>query len=79
MQCMERTHPDIVGVAEIAVRTGATVNTVHSWRRRHPDFPAPLVTLAMGPVWLWADVEPWTQRTRHPGRPRRLTDRGGSR
>lgn len=60
----------IVGVAEIAERTGSTVNTVHSWRRRHADFPAPVATLAMGPVWLWSDVAHWIARSTRSGRSR---------
>lgn len=53
---------DLVGVAEIAARSGRSVNTVQSWRRRHPDFPAPVATLAAAPVWAWSDVEPWVAR-----------------
>jgi uncharacterized protein len=51
--------PDVVGVAEIASRSGRPISTVQSWRRRHADFPSPNVELAAGPVWLWADVRPW--------------------
>jgi len=51
--------PMIVDVTEIARRANTTAGTVHSWRNRHADFPAPLVTLAIGPVWRWRDVERW--------------------
>jgi len=51
--------PDIVDVTEIARRAGTTPGTVHSWRNRHPSFPAPLVVLAIGPVWIWSKVERW--------------------
>lgn len=62
---------DLVGVAEIAERAGTTVNTVHSWRRRHPGtFPRPVQELAMGPVWRWGDVATWLARPRPVGRPR---------
>ena len=54
--------PDVVGVAEIARRSGRPVSTVQSWRRRHPDLPAPNVDLATGPIWLWADVSSWIGR-----------------
>jgi predicted nucleic acid-binding protein len=50
---------DLVSVAEIAARAGRPTNTVQSWRRRHADFPAPLVNLAAGPVWEWPDVARW--------------------
>jgi len=62
---------DLVGVAEIARRAGVAWGTVQSWRRRHPDFPAPAADLAMGPVWRWTDVARWTARERRPGRPRK--------
>lgn len=58
---------DLVSVSELAARSGRSVNTIQSWRRRHGDFPAPSVELAAGPIWLWSDVSAWidqrTQRT----------------
>lgn len=53
---------DVVGVAEIASRSGRPISTVQSWRRRHADFPPPSVDLAAGPVWLWADVSTWIDK-----------------
>jgi len=50
---------DLVSVAEIAARTGRSVHTVQSWRRRYRDFPKPLVQLAAGPVWAWPAVGAW--------------------
>ena len=50
---------DLVGVAEIASRSGRPVSTVQSWRRRHADFPAPSVELAAGPIWLWGEAKAW--------------------
>jgi hypothetical protein len=57
---------DIVDLTEIATRAGTTPGTVRSWRYRHPEFPQPVARLAVGPVWRWADVEPWlaTRRKR---------------
>jgi predicted DNA-binding transcriptional regulator AlpA len=57
---------DIVDLTEIAKRAGTTPGTVRSWRYRHPEFPQPVAMLAVGPVWRWADVEPWlaTRRKR---------------
>ena len=49
----------LVSVAEIAARSARPVNTVQSWRRRHDDFPAPVASLATGPVWTWPVVERW--------------------
>jgi predicted nucleic acid-binding protein len=60
---------DLVGVAEIATRSGRPINTVQSWRRRRVDFPAPAARLATGPVWRWPVVRDWIQRrvARRPG------------
>lgn len=59
----------IVGVAEIASRSGRSVSTVQSWRRRHADFPSPSIDLAAGPIWLWPAVSGWIERRpqRSPG------------
>lgn len=53
---------DLVSVSELAARSGRSVNTIQSWRRRHADFPAPNVELAAGPIWLWGDVSAWIER-----------------
>lgn len=59
----------LVGAREIADRlkdAGAKVagpQVVHEWRKRHPDFPAPVAELSMGLVFLWPDVERWAKRT----------------
>lgn len=60
----ERDGTSLVGVAEIAERAGVAEATVHSWRRRRPDFPAPLARLAAGPVWDWTDIAAWLPRLR---------------
>jgi predicted nucleic acid-binding protein len=58
---------DLVSVAEVSSRSGRSVNTIQSWRRRHADFPAPRVELAAGPIWRWDDVSAWIgQRSRRP-------------
>lgn len=59
---------DLVSVSELAARSGRSVNTIQSWRRRHADFPAPSVELAAGPIWLWSDVSAWiAQRPQRSG------------
>ncbi len=50
---------DLVSVAELAARAGRPINTIQSWRRRHPDFPAPVAQLAAGPVWIWPSIAEW--------------------
>lgn len=64
---------DLVDVTEIARRAGTSPGMVHQWRRRHADFPAPLVTLAIGPIWTWEPVKEWLDKPRKPGRPRAYT------
>lgn len=55
---------DLVGAAEIAERLGlASSSVVRDWRRRHADFPHPVRTLHMGPLWNWLAVEAWACRT----------------
>ena len=59
---------DLVGVAEIAARSGHPTSTIQSWRRRHPGFPMPFAHLASGPVWRWPSVEAWIRgEPRRPG------------
>lgn len=53
----------LVGMNEIADRLDVRLGTVHRWRERYLDFPAPVTTLKIGPVWVWADVEEWAAMT----------------
>lgn len=62
---------DLVSVTEIAQRLGRSLGAIHQARRRHPDFPAPIVTLATGPVWAWSEIERWAAIPRPSGRPRK--------
>ena len=50
---------DLVSVSELAARSGRSVNTIQSWRRRHADFPTPNVELAAGPIWVWTEAKAW--------------------
>lgn len=54
---------ELVGIAEIAERLDVRPVTVHAWRARHSDFPAPLATLSMGLLWAWPDIEAWARRS----------------
>ena len=62
---------DHVGLAELAERAGTSPGYIRVLRARHADFPAPLVTLKMGPVWDWREVEAWLSLRRPNGRPRK--------
>jgi hypothetical protein len=55
---------DLVGAAEIADRLRLShAETVHSWRRRYPEFPQPVARLRQALVWAWSDVEKWAKAT----------------
>ena len=54
---------DLVGVAEIAARLDCSVQAVHAWKRRYPDFPQPVAHLSMGLLWVWSAVAEWAERT----------------
>jgi hypothetical protein len=55
---------DLVSASEIAQRLGVKrPGVVHDWRRRHPDFPAPITRLALGYVWAWPDIAEWAKQT----------------
>jgi prophage regulatory protein len=53
----------LMGASEIALRLGITRQRVYQITVRF-DFPRPLVTLAMGSVWLADDVEMWIREHR---------------
>jgi predicted DNA-binding transcriptional regulator AlpA len=54
----------LVGAAEIADRLGVSMpQVVHTWRRRHADFPKPVAVLQLGHIWYWPDVEKWARQT----------------
>ena len=51
---------DLVGSAEIADRLGLSHSqSVHTLRRRYPDFPEPVAVLTRTHVWSWPDVAAW--------------------
>jgi hypothetical protein len=37
--------------------------SVHTIRKRHPDFPGPVATLKTALIWDWCDVERWAKMT----------------
>jgi hypothetical protein len=67
-----RASLDLVGPVEVAARAGVGRTAVAHWRRRYPDFPAPLATIGTRagrhggsgtPVWNWPDVDKWLTST----------------
>jgi len=66
----------LVGAAEIAERLGAANSqVVHVWRRRHADFPKPVMQLKTALIWYWPDVEEWAARSGRLGKPGSADDR----
>ena len=57
---------DASAIAELAK---TSLGVIHQWRRRHASFPAPIVVLAVGPVWLENEVRAWLDTPRPNGRP----------
>jgi len=55
---------DLVGAVEVADRLGLShTANVHSWRRRHADFPQPVAIVSGTYLWLWPEVERWVRAT----------------
>lgn len=69
--------PTLAGLAEIAVLLAKKARKVKVSRTYagqvagRPDFPEPVDHLAMGPVWLEADVAKFIETPRAPGRKRK--------
>lgn len=73
-------YPELVSGAEAAAMLGVTRQRVHQLHRDHPDFPAPLYQLKVGPLWQRQAIEAFDRRwTRRPGRPARPRDLGDQR
>jgi hypothetical protein len=54
----------LVGTVEIAQRLGvARPQVVHDWRRRYPEFPAPIAVRSSVGLWYWPDIERWARAT----------------
>jgi hypothetical protein len=52
----------LIGVFEIAELANVSPSAVANWRKRFPDFPAPLVDLKSGPVFSENQVRLWLAR-----------------
>lgn len=63
------TLPELVGASEVGDMLGVSRQRVHQLRN-HTTFPAPLVEVAMGPLWDARAVEAFAREwSRRPGRP----------
>ena len=52
----------LIGVFEIAELANVSASAVANWRKRFPDFPAPLAELKSGPVFSESQVKLWLAR-----------------
>jgi hypothetical protein len=81
---VKRAIPKLAGLAEVAAllaeRSGkAKVSRSYAGQvASRPDFPAPVQVLAMGPVWLEADVVKFIDTPRAPGRKRKTAQQAGN-
>lgn len=55
--------PPLVGVSEIAEITGMSPAAI-KMRKRRRRLPSPVAELAMGAIWLRADIEHWWENER---------------
>ncbi len=63
------TLPELVGASEVGQRLGVSRQRVHQLRE-HAAFPAPLVEVAMGPLWDARAIDAFARAwSRRPGRP----------
>ena len=63
------TLPELVGASEVGQMLGVSRQRVHQLRE-HSAFPAPLVEVAMGPLWDARAIEAFARTwSRRPGRP----------
>ncbi|MGE0881529.1 MAG: hypothetical protein AB7L13_23895 [Acidimicrobiia bacterium] len=62
----------LVTAQEIADHLGLShPDVVHNWRRRHPDFPSPVIDKGHNVrLWFLPDVEKWAKANdRWPAKP----------
>lgn len=53
---------DYAGVHEVAEFLGVSKQCVVNWRDRHDDFPEPVATLKMGPIYRLHEIAQWAKR-----------------
>lgn len=66
------TFPDLVSLAEIAAAAGVTRQRAQQWAKDRTDFPTPVLTTSLGPLYARAATDHWLATARRrAGRPRR--------
>lgn len=61
------TEASLIGIYEIAELAGVSTSAVANWRKRFPDFPAPLAELKSGPVFGESQIKLWLARRDQTG------------
>lgn len=68
------TIPDLVSASDAAEILGVSRQRIYQLRSSHPEFPAPLAEVALGPIWARDTIEWFNQIwERKPGRPSKAT------
>ena len=63
-----KVDPDeLVDSTEVADTLGLGHHSVSLYRRRYPDFPAPVIERGRCVLWHRPDVERWARKTRRLG------------
>jgi hypothetical protein len=65
--------PELVGMTELGALLGVTKQRANQLTAEHESFPAPVLALASGRLWLRSAVEAWvaTWERKRTGRPRK--------
>ena len=63
MNILAEGMESLVGITEIAERSGVTRAAVCNWRYRQDGFPEPLAVLAFGSIWWWPQIKQWLTQT----------------
>jgi type I restriction enzyme M protein len=61
---MAETESPLLNLTDIARLAGVSRTVVSNWRKRHPDFPAPVAEPASGPVFNRDEMAAWLERHR---------------
>lgn len=54
---------DLIGMNDIARRSGVGPSAVCNWSTRHEGFPEAVAIVGGRPVFLWSEVEGWLKET----------------
>lgn len=55
---------DMAGIGDLAKKYGVIPATVCNWAKRYDDFPEPLITISVGPIYSFKQVAKWHRTKR---------------